>query len=679
MKKLIFALLIIHKRWLFQQDMSILIPNAVPIIVLSDNTKTLSFNSVPNGFSNTIALNIFTSPPIRISHNYEFYLVQYLPILNEQYVFTYTNMLGVSAQFTLAIVSNNANQLIVSTCGQQSPILSNLGSAIIGCNNANGESFQIGVSLQIQQLLYYNSIWTAINNTSNSALSYLYKFTVSFQYSPQTKAITNDTFSFNYINVNFLVKQTANQYLTFTNSNLTIPTCPVYCLNCDLYGVCLACNKNFIFNTTQNSCTCPLSMISYLQILKGNITIGTLSQYIYQQVNTCVSKTTIYQTCLNSVQNLNQPFYFNMYTNSTFNSANSLSIGINDTSTLNFNKIDPTCLDRFQITFSMSLDYNQDLSLLLAPPITFSLSNTQIIDLSNVQFCRKFNYTNFGFYAKVCPITTSFIFLDPTFNQTLFQRNNSFITIFDLRTNTITGSYFTNNFIAGGFFGLTTTNWSSALICLDIDCLTFPTSNNVTNGHVLFVVVALSDPVLLQNQPTVYPHLIFNNNIRNSLIVKQIPMGQNTIMFVISLDSVELFNSTNVNLILSYGLSSGIVYNNTEVVSFSVYITKNMLYFPLNPSFSESLRFHWLIVSISILVLSILFGLCSYCVSFSLRKEASKYDDDIYKNNDVTASRFRNIEMSSPTGKSNLAFLMGSQKKNDPPVEAKRILERLIL
>ena len=661
---------------LFQQELSNLVFSASPSIVLTNGVQTLSLYPVTVGFSNTINALAYNGAPVSLSQYFEFYFIQTTVLVNEQFKFTYTNLFGTAAQFSLVIKSNNQNQLLVQTCNKTSKMLSDRSSCVINCDNLNGGHFQIGVVLTIDQLIYYYSPWTISSNPSTTGLYYLYKFVVSIQYVPQLNYNLTYQHSFNYMNIQLQAYESQLDYIGIMNSNFKFPSCPSHCYGCDTNGMCLSCSYNYTLNNKLNACTCSLRVVSFLQTQNSNITIGSLVKRVYENVQLCSSLQNTFASCLNAVNQINQPLYFNMYTNSSFNTENGITIGISYPSISNFNTISSACLAKFTLLFSLALDSSQGLFIELAEPVPFSLYSTQVIDYTGIQFCNNYTFTKFGFMARVCPITTSFLFRDPTYNQTLFQRNNSYMILHDSITGLVTSSYFLNNFIAGSFYNLTTSNWTSGLVCLDVACLTFATSANVTNSDILFVIAAISDPLFLIYNPVIYPTLLINNSKRNSLLLSQTRVLPNQIMFAISMDSIQLFNQTNVVVLMSYGVASTIAYNKTEVISFSVFIPRNTLFYPTNPPFLKSCGFIWLIVTLAIIMITLIWGPIAFCISKCSKKEKS--EDDYFKRDQLGTGRFLSMEMTSPRGKSNLQFLMNSQKNSPPPPEANSILQKLL-
>lgn len=663
-----------------QQGIKSLLPTAAAPLIVSNNYVTLSLYQVPATYSAQVNLLTYTATPPRLSQYFEMYVVQYTPIINEAYSFMYNSTSGEVMSFTLFLRSNNGNQLQATTCGQLSDMIPIDGSTSLGCDNGAGGYFQVGVQIKAGNFLTFGAPWSVVQNPNQIVANTIYKCTFSVQYTPsvnqQTTVVSGP---FNYLNLAFAAKQTNPNYITFESANFLNADCPADCASCDNTGTCQACLGNFTLNTQNNTCTCNTTLAiapGVSNTSQFTINGSTVNVYVPQRV--CNANIGSFQVCINNILNIDQPLNFNLYTNSSFNTETAITVGLNYTSPSNLASISSVCRGYIKVLFSTPLDGSEGMSVKLAEPIALDLAATQIVNFGNLQYCQNYDYPNFGIAATVCVVQTDFVLYQPTLNQTLFSRNNSLTTIKDRSIGTVTASYFLNSYIPNKLFNVTTTPWVSALVCLDPGCLTAPTSANLTRGQVLYVIVAISDPLFLQQAPTVYPFLLMNNYQRKSLLLLSQRRLFNEYMFAISLDSLELSNKTTVILLLSYGLVTPSNYNNTEVVSFAINIPPTDVVSTGVVPYIKSIDFVWMITSVSILVAGALAGLAAWGVSKFLRKEDMDAPQTKLEREIRGANRFIELTTPSPRGKVSVLEVMRSRKNSPPPMEAKGIFEKLM-
>lgn len=678
MLKKFFLYFFIRNAFFFEQDLVELVENTDTNIILNSLNNTLTFYSLPANYRRVLNVLTYSGSPIYLSNGFFFYFLQFRDVVDDSFDFVYSNVYGESIRFSLLLRSGFQNQLLARTCNQNSDFLQNESSVSIDCKNANGGFFRVSVELQITQLSDYRSPWTTVSNQLNLKPNTIYKFLVFLNYVPQEDFQKTFEQRFNFLNLEFKMNSNQNNFVAITNSAFNYTKCPQFCKVCDSNGVCSECNGGFSLNNKTNSCFCRLNITSYLAVQNGTFLIGGEERFVYEKQNICHTPITRFDDCIQEIRNLDQPLFFNMYTNSTFNSQTMISIGVNYTQVSNFNGIDQACVSKMMIYFSVPFEKNSNLSLLLSDPIPLSLSQNQILNFTGIDTCMSKIYSEFGFSAIICPIHSSFQFVDPLFTKTIFQRKNRHISISDLATGSLSLNYLTIDYIPLEFYNATTTIWCSAIICNDASCLKFSSNAVFPNSQILYVVVSISDPLFLQNSLQVYPNLLANQRKRNSLLLSTFQRRKNEFIFAISLDSKELFNTTTFALLLSYGIGGEGVYNNTEVVTFSVIIQNSGLLFPLNPPFWETLSFYWLVVSLGFLPVAAIFGLCSFSISFCLKKEPKKINSVLANKNEGVSNRFLELEMQESGNYVNVGKYLSSDVKKPVQTDVKGILEKLM-
>lgn len=627
-----------------------LIANGEPNLRISNGNSTVELFAVPNGFSTSKNLLVYSKDPGKIIQNFNFVFAQTNAIMQEKFLFTYTDVTGEAFTFDLTILSSMDIYARMTTCEKTLFKINTQEQSVIQCNVKNS-NVRLAASLTMTPLINPPSPWRVTPELPKISFFNLIRLNLSVQYIPFYLRRNETTAKVDILTMKFETKGSQLTYISLQQTQFEYSSCPRNCAECDV-GQCRACQLGF--SLVNGICSCSKFLIRNVDLI-SNSTIGNKSandQLFLAIDDQCVNPSSIPESTMICVSEINSALLFGstfIQLAPTFNSDSIIEAKLHSLTPKNLNYVSEECKQNTTIIYSSKLgrtDSEEDLRLMLSAESIFAFDQSVNLNFRDYYFCENKNLVQYNFLVRTCPVTMNTVFRSGTANSSVVEMNGSFIIVESLDWMIPLRKSFVPIFTPYRELQANVTEYLSAMICKDEDCYLNITSRNFSNLDLVYVTLSIRDPIFVVTQPSVSAYLAINNENRRSLLANFTKLQENVYQAVVSLDSTEIKNETLIAIKLKYNTSDlPQFYQRTEELVFSVFVPGLQINY-IEDTFLNSIWFFWIVITGGVFLVCIILGSICYCCSKCMKKERFA-EQDYYNTFAAPTSRFQMIEMVS--------------------------------